>query len=120
MDSAMEHIQGKDRRRHIRADFATRIVINVDGTEIEEAGNSKDLSLKGVFVTNDKTLPAGTKCSVKIFLSGGMDDIELNAGACVARVEERGLGLEFESMDLDSYTYLRNIMRYNTDDFDEI
>ncbi len=118
--SAMDRMDGKDRRRHTRVDFATKIVINIGGTEIQAEGNSKDLSLKGVFVTTDKKLPVGTKCSVKIFLSGGVEDIELNMDAYVARVEEDGLGLAFGSMDLDSYTYLRNVMRYNTDDFDEI
>ncbi len=116
----MKHNKVEDRRRHIRVDFKTSIVIKTGEQEIKACGDSRDLSLKGVFVYTDRKLPAGTKCSVKIFLSGGVDDIELNMAAEVKRVEENGLGIAFGSMDLDSYTYLRNIMRYNADGFDEI
>ena len=116
----MKHIKVEDKRRHIRVDFKTKIVIKAGEQEIEASGNSRDLSLKGVFVYTDKKLPAGTKCSVKILLSGGIDDIELKMEAEVKRVEKNGLGIAFGSMDLDSYTHLRNIMRYNAEGFNEI
>ncbi len=116
----MKHNQGENRRRNIRVDFKTRIVIKTGEQKIEAYGNSRDLSLKGVFAYTDQKLPAGTNCSVKILLSGGVDDIELNMAAEVKRVEQDGLGIAFGPMDLDSYTYLRNIIRYNSDDFYEI
>ncbi len=112
--------QNKEKRRHIRVDFKTRIVIDTGTTEIETKGNSKDLSLKGVFINTDEKLPVGTRCNVSIFLSGGIDDIELKMKAEIVRVDEHGLGIAFGSMDLESYTYLKNIMCYNTDNFDEI
>ncbi len=117
---AMEQTEGKDRRKHTRVDFTTRIVINTGAAVIEADGNSKDLSLKGVFIYTDKKLAAGTNCHVKIFLSGGVDDIELSMQAKVVRVEEHGLGIAFGPMDLDSYTHLRNVMRYNVEDFYEV
>lgn len=118
--SAVKHNQGENRRRNIRVDFKTSIVIRTGEQKIKAYGNSRDLSLKGVFAYTDRKLPAGTKCSVTIFLSGDVDDIQLNMAAEVKRVEKNGLGIAFGPMDLDSYTYLRNIMRYNAEDFDEI
>ena len=110
----MEITDNQERRRHIRVDFSTRIVLMAGDTEIEARGSSKDLSLKGVFVNTDKKVEAGSECNVKIFLSGGIGEIELAMKARVARVIDTGLGLSFESMDVDSYTHLKNIVLYNS------
>ena len=110
----MEITDNQERRRHTRVHFSTRIVLMANDTEIEAMGNSKDLSLKGVFVNTDKKLDVGAECHVKIFLSGGIGDIELAMKAKVARVVDTGLGLCFESMDVDSYTHLKNIVLYNS------
>ena len=115
-----EEQKAQNKRRHTRVDFKTKIVINFGTEEIEAEGNSRDLSLKGVFVFTDNKLPAGAGCGVKIFLSGSVDDIELKIKAKIARVEENGMGIVFDSMDLQSYTYLKNIVRYNADGFDDI
>jgi len=36
------------------------------------------------------------------------------------RQEDNGIAVEFISMDLDSYTHLKNILRYNTANPDDI
>lgn len=110
----MEITDNKEKRKHTRVEFSTRIVLMASDTEIEATGSSKDLSLKGVFVNTDKKLDVGTECNVKIFLSGGIGDIELAMTAKVARVVDAGLGLAFEAMDVDSYTHLKNIVLYNS------
>ena len=110
----MEITDNQDRRRHIRVDFSTRIVLMTGDTEIEAKGSSKDLSLKGVFVNTDKKIEIGSGCNVKIFLTGGVGEIELAMEARVARVVDTGLGLSFEAMDVDSYTHLKNIVLYNS------
>ncbi len=110
----MESIDNQERRRHTRVEFSTRIVLMTNDAEIEARGSSKDLSLKGVFLNTDKKLEAGLECNVKIYLSGGIGDIELAMKARVARVVDTGIGLSFEAMDLDSYTHLKNIVLYNS------
>jgi len=123
MEGMMEHSARKltkEKRRHIRVDFATRVVINAGSVQIEVPGDSRDLSLKGVFINTEQKLPVDTRCSVRIFLSCGFDEVELKMKAKVARVDDHGLGISFDSMDLDTYTHLRNIMRYNADNFNEI
>lgn len=110
----MEITDKQEKRKHVRVEFSTRIVLIASDTEIEASGSSKDLSLKGVFVNTDKKLDVGDECNVKIFLSGGIGDIELAMTAKVARVVDAGLGLCFEAMDVDSYTHLKNIVLYNS------
>ncbi len=108
-----------ERRRHKRVVFSTRIYVSASGIEIDTPGDSRDLSLKGVFVKTDKSLAKETPCHVKVVLTGGVEEITLNMKARVARIESNGVGIAFDSMDLDSYTHLKNIIRYNSDSIEE-
>ncbi|MEA2060947.1 MAG: PilZ domain-containing protein [Thermodesulfobacteriota bacterium] len=107
---------GKERRRHTRVDFLTHIVLKSKGSEIAAQGSSRDLSCKGIFINTREKLAENDGVEVKIILSGGGQNIELFMDAFVARVEAHGLGLEFTRMDLDTYTYLKNIVMYNKDE----
>ncbi len=109
---------GKERRKYVRVGFKTaiHIVIDANGEKIHLDGNSKDLSIRGIFVSTPKKLPAGTACKVKVYLTGGIDDIELSINATIVREAENGMGIEFDSMDVDTYTHLKNIVYYNNAD----
>ena len=54
----MAVLDNDDRRKYSRVGFATQIIIDLktDETQVRLEGNSKDLSLKGVFVSTDKRL----------------------------------------------------------------
>ncbi|ACN16796.1 hypothetical protein HRM2_37380 [Desulforapulum autotrophicum HRM2] len=92
------------------------IILTAIDAKIEARGSSRDISLSGVFVKTDTLLEPGTQCGVKIFLTGGSERIELSMKARVARVLSSGLGISFESMELETYAHLKNIMLYNSDD----
>ena len=112
-----------EKRKSNRVGFATDIQIefNSDGKPVCLAGNSKDLSLKGIFVQTETIFPARTPCQVKIYLTGGIDKIELSINATVVRNTDNGMGVEYDSMDVDTYSHLKNIVYYNsTDDTDEV
>lgn len=104
----------KGRRKHDRVAFVTNILLSSKNFEIDVTGNSRDLSLKGMFVHTEEILEANTPCVIIIILSGGVKDIKLSINARVARVEAHGMGIVFDTMDLDSYTHLKNIVQYNS------
>lgn len=108
----------KEKRGHSRVDFTTRIrvVMNAKGKTARFEASSKDLSLKGVFVNSDDTFEEGTPCEIDIFLTGSTEKIVLNIQGTVVRTEERGMAVSFDTMDVDSYAHLRNIIAYNMDD----
>ncbi len=110
----------RERRENARVGFQTRIVVTTDKNEFQMDGNSKDLSLKGIFIETGETSPVGTKCRVRIFLTGMVDEIALKINGRVARQSEKGIAIAFESMDLDSYSHLKNIVRYNSSEPDDI
>lgn len=118
----MEVSTGKEKRKHPRVRFKTRIeiVLQGDGKQIELEGDSKDLSLKGVFArAREDIVPPGTPCDIDIFLTGGIDEIKLSIKGTVARSSNEGMGIVFDSMDLDTYSHLKNIVYYNSVDESE-
>ena len=114
----MDAIKHDDRRKHVRVGFTTdiQIVIESGGNEVILAGSSKDLSLKGLFVTTQQKFLAGTACAVEVYLSGGVEKITLKINATIVRETENGLGIVFDSMDVDTYSHLKKIVYYNSID----
>ncbi|MBF0117912.1 MAG: PilZ domain-containing protein [Desulfobacterales bacterium] len=109
-----------ERREKIRVDFNTKIVLKVGSSEFRIDGSSKDLSLNGVFINTTENIPTGEKCSVEVHLSGMTEDITLEMKGKTTRKDKGGIAVAFESMDLDSYTHLKNIVKYNSSNPDEI
>ena len=108
-----------EKRRHPRVGFSTRILVvpNTDGQQqVELEGSSKDLSMRGVFVNTDRQFPKGTPCSVKVYLDSGLEEVELLIEGTVVRQTDKGFGVGFDSMDVDTYSHLKNIMMYNSAD----
>ena len=106
---------GKEKRRKIRVDFTTQVIVKSATSEIQAKGSSKDLSLKGIFVNTSENIPIGEKCRVKVVLTGMVDDLVLQMEGTVVRKSEGGLAVDFSSMDIDSYTHLKNIVKYNAE-----
>ncbi|MFZ5568767.1 MAG: PilZ domain-containing protein [Thermodesulfobacteriota bacterium] len=109
-----------ERRKKRRVEFSTNIILKMDGNEIHVTGSSKDLSLNGVFINTPDNIPLNAACQVEIQLSGMVEPLLLRMKGTTVRKEPVGIAVLFESMDLDSYSHLKNIVRYNTTDPDSI
>lgn len=105
----------EDRRKHSRVGFTTAIQVTFETGEnpFDVTGNSRDLSLKGLFVRTKTKFPCGVKCSIKAYLTGGVDKIELLMKGTIVRITDTGMGIVFDSMDVDTYSHLKNIVSYN-------
>jgi hypothetical protein len=110
----------RNRRSKIRVDFQTRIVVTIPASGITLDGDSSNLSVKGIFVKTDEKIPVHASCGVKIYLSGTAVPLCVSVGGTVVRSEPDGIAIAFNAMELDSYTELRNIIRYNSQDPDEV
>lgn len=107
-----------DRRKHSRVGFSTviKILLEADGKQVSLDANSRDLSLKGIFISTEAKYSTGTKCIVKVYLTGGIDKIELSMKGTVVRGSDNGMGIVFDSMDVDTYSHLKNVVYYNSID----
>lgn len=109
-----------NRRKKLRVDFKTSIVLRTDQSEIHIEGSSRDLGLKGIFIHTLEELAVGTKCKVELKLTGMTEQLNLYMQGKIIRKDPNGIAVEFDSMDLDSYTHLKNLVRYNTTDPDYV
>ena len=110
----------KDRRKKVRVEFKTNIILRTDQSEIHIEGNSRDLGLKGIFIHTQVEMALGTKCQVEVKLTGMTEQLNLYMQGKIIRKDPNGIAVEFDSMDLDSYTHLKNLVRYNTTDPDYV
>jgi hypothetical protein len=111
---------GEDRRIKRRVDFTTRITLRIKDAELKIDGSSKDISLNGVFIHTDEALPLNEPCDVEIILTGTVEPLNLKMNGKIARKEAHGVAVAFGAMDIDSYSHLKNIVRYNTSDPDDV
>ena len=109
-----------EKRKNIRIDFKTKVVLKCAGETISSDADSKDISLKGMFIKTDKVLAAGTPCDLELILTGASTNLNLAIKGKITRRETDGLGVSFDGVDLDSYWHLKNLLLYNAQNPDEI
>ena len=108
-----------NQRRRTRVGFRTLATVQATGMRITDQ-ETRDLSLKGVFLLGSHPLKHGDGCFVTIYLQGeGADAPSLRMEGKVARITDEGTGIDFVSMDPETYLHLRNLIILNADDPDE-
>ena len=109
-----------DKRKLSRIDFYVEAVFSYQG--LEHKARVKNLSLKGALIETNEKLDIGINEKLDIVLSvkGLSSTLEIHAKGIVVRKEEASFGLKLENMDLDSFIHLRNIIAYNSGDYDKI
>lgn len=83
-------------------------------------GAVENLSMRGMFLVTEERLSVGEMVGITVALSGTSPEISISFDGKVCRVVENGLGFSFEKIDLDSYTHLKNIIAYNSDDPEKV
>ena len=112
-------IMSENQRKRTRVHFKTTVNLTAPGIDLSGL-DSRDLSLKGIFVETDQKLAVGTDVKVTLELSGTSSQVTLKMEGRVARQSPDGLGLDFTEVDLDSFHHLRNIVLYNAGDPKEV
>lgn len=84
--------------------FADRVV---------QSSKTQDVSMRGLFIETDETLPEGAECEVTLILRGLEEPLELKIKGEVQRRTGAGVGIKFNEIDLDSYAHLKNLVMLN-------
>ena len=103
----------EEKRESPRVPYAARVILKSARSKVVAKADSKDISVNGMFLKTEKRIPPGTPCKVEILLTGTSARFSLNTRGVIARLDKDGMGVEFKSMNLDSYSHLRNIVMYN-------
>ena len=107
----------KHAREFTRCHTAIEVEIAAAGATV--VGSTRDVSLNAVYVLGERTLPAGTRCQVTLFIGGRESDVRAEASGRVARVDERGMAVAFDEVSLDGYHHLKQLVLLNALDPDQ-
>lgn len=85
-------------------------------------GEVKNISLAGMLLECNDTLPVGTDVTIEIFLMDGNPEMEININGKVVRNTDEGAAIQFmlKGISIDSLTHLRYIVSYNLGDDDTV
>ena len=76
--------------------------------------NIKNASLQGLFIEINRDVPLDTNLQITVFMPSNTS-IRLNAN--VVRHEQSGVGVKIQSMDVNSFVNLRNVISKSCHDF---
>ena len=105
-------------RRFSRVPF--RVNATVKTADRQFYGNVENLSMNGMFLFTAERLPEGEPVEITIVLSGTSPELFVGFTGKVSREAENGIAFTFEKIDLDSYTHLKNIIAYNSEDAEKV
>lgn len=108
-----------ERRKNTRVEFHTSVDVSFPDASYQ-ACPTENLSTKGVFVDNIPGRALGDSCDIILRLEGSEPPLQLTMSGEVVRLEKNGVGIHFQETDLDSFSHLRQIVYYNSEDPDTI
>ena len=100
----------KDRRSHTRIEFDAGAVVISNNKPYQVVIH--DISLKGALINKPVNchIPVETRCVLKLELS---EQEPITMGTIVKRADNEYIGMECESIDLDSIARLRRLVELN-------
>ena len=105
-------------RKFSRIEFQVLATVSAGGRSFQ--GRVGNLSMNGIFLITSDRLPVGEPVDITISLAGTDPELAVSFTGRVSRIQDEGLGFQFEKVDLDSYTHLKNIIAYNMADPDKV
>ncbi|WP_028582705.1 PilZ domain-containing protein [Desulfogranum japonicum] len=104
-----------ERRKAQRITFETAAQVHLANNESFPAEvETKNISLTGLYLKTDKSIPIHTSCSVEIDLRGSTSKMHFIVDGKVCRHDENGLAITITHLDADSYTHIINLVNLNS------
>jgi hypothetical protein len=107
-------VSDRERREAVRIQFESRILIKTDGDIIGATADSRNISLKGMYVQPEKQLPLKTPCTLDITLTGDTSKMTITIPGEVCRHDEKGMGITFTDMEVDNFVHIKNLIKLHT------
>lgn len=91
-------LEQPERRQCTRAFFSTRAQVLLDSGHTIIEGKLQDISIIGMFIETNASIPVGSSCSIQIIISAQnsrliLEDIQ----GVIVRSVDNGLGIQFTS-----------------------
>ena len=104
----------ENQREFTRVKVAIQAELRVGGN-VEVHGELKNVSMNGLMLHCDTSLPEQTPCLIMIHLDGGQGGPTIEAQGHVTRTQPHKLAVQFtELIGHESSHHLQNLVRYNS------
>ena len=109
-------MQENNRREMTRIPFPLTVTIQSKSAP-DISGLISNVSLKGLYISTKTTLPQGSQCQITLHINPAEASSVYELEGVVARVDDRGMAVEInETLPIETFTYLQNVVRYNAVD----
>lgn len=108
-----------DQREFSRSSILVRSELRLDSGVLVE-GQARDLSLEGISIETDQSVPVGNPVKMTLLLDAGQGPLRIETAGEVVRVSEKGVAIRFTKIDAESLEHLRRLVMFNTDDVDRV
>ncbi|MBW1721853.1 MAG: PilZ domain-containing protein [Deltaproteobacteria bacterium] len=105
----------EEKRRFTRIPFRVKAELAADG-KVYGTDTIKNLSVGGCLLPLKEKLEPGTRCRVKIFLTGTNQETAVRVEGRILRSDSTGTAVRFTHIDPDSLFHLKGIVRFNAPD----
>lgn len=112
-------METKELRQRTRVDFSVKVEIARTGKEFKPM-DSRDVSLRGLYVFTENPYELGDACDIRIKLLTAEDEGNIAVKGRVVRIDNEGMGIQFTEIDADGFYHLKNILYYRTGNPDKI
>ncbi len=103
----------------------TRVPLQID-TEVRAdgyapiTGTTTDISLKGLSVASQQSLPTRTVCHITLFVGPQEHSIPIALEGTIVRATAQGMAIEITSVPPESFAHLHNLIIYNAPDANHV
>jgi len=104
----------RERREAERVRFESRVSIKTEEETIGATADSRNISLKGMYVIPEKKLPLKTPCTLDITLTGNTSKMTITIPGKVCRHDEKGMGIAFTDMKVDNFVHIKNLIKLHS------
>lgn len=100
----------EERRQATRIRFESRVRLHSANGELEATADTRNISLKGLYVLAEERLPVGTRCSVDIDLTGPGSKLICSLTGVICRHDAKGMGIHFLEMNAHAFVHLKSFL----------
>ena len=105
-----------NRREVTRIPLCLDAILRSHSTSVV-SGKTTDVSLKGIHVACDNSLPVGSVCQLTLLFGPQTDPLHIELEGTVVRADKSGMAVEIaDVLPINTLTLLQNIVRYNAAD----
>lgn len=108
-----------EKRRFTRVPFEVKGEMTVNDV-LYYSEKINNLSVGGCLLPIEADAETGTKCHLKIMLSGANSKLSVQVEGKIIRCEPGAVAIKFTTIEPDSLFHLQNIIRYNYPDIDKV